>query len=81
MKYSIKYRLIDKNPFELVEMPIIKLKIHLDDGDEELENFYLRDQLIQFLYYLEQENNLKRTTVFHLLIFIGIRKGEALALK
>lgn len=63
MKYSIKYRLIDKNPFELVEMPIIKLKIHLDDGDEELENFYLRDQLIQFLYYLEQENNLKRTTV------------------
>lgn len=40
MKYAIKHGLIDKNPFDLVEMPIIKSKINLEDEDEEFENFY-----------------------------------------
>lgn len=81
MKYAIKNGLIDKNPFDLVEMPIIKSKISLEDEDEDFENFYSREQLIQFLHCLEQDNNLKRTTLFHLLAFTGMRKSEAFALQ
>lgn len=81
VKYAIKHDLIDKNPFDLVEMPIIKSKINIDDNEEEFENFYSREQLIQFLHFLEQENNLKRSTLFHLLAFTGMRKGEAFALQ
>ncbi|WP_342544896.1 site-specific integrase [Lysinibacillus sp. FSL K6-4013] len=81
MKYAIKHGLIDKNPFDLVEMPIIKSKISLEDEDEEFENFYSREQLIQFLHCLEKDSNLKRTTLFHLLAFTGMRKSEAFALQ
>ncbi|MEO4054490.1 site-specific integrase [Solibacillus sp. CAU 1738] len=81
IKYAIKHGLIDKNPFDLVEMPINKSKIDLDDDEEEYENFYTREQLIQFLQCVEQGNNLKRFTLFHLLAFTGMRKGEAFALQ
>lgn len=81
IKYAIKHGIIEKNPFELVEMPVIKKKINLDDDDEEFDNFYTREQLLQFLNSLEQENNLKRTTMFYLLAFTGMRKGEAFALR
>lgn len=81
MKYAIKHGLIDKNPFDLVEMPIIKSKINLDDNEEEFENFYSREKLIQFLHYLEQDYNLKQFALFHLLAFSGMRKGEAFALQ
>lgn len=81
IKYAIKHGLIDKNPFDLVEMPIIKSKINLDDNEEEFENFYSREKLIQFLHCLEQDYNLKQFTLFHLLAFSGMRKGEAFALQ
>ncbi|AMW99785.1 site-specific integrase [Rummeliibacillus stabekisii] len=81
MKYAIKHGLINKNPFDLVEMPIIKSKISLENEDEEFENFYSREQLIQFLHCLQQDNNLKRITLFHLLAFTGMRKSEAFALQ
>ncbi|MEG0259124.1 MAG: site-specific integrase, partial [Lysinibacillus sp.] len=44
------------------------------------ENFYTREQLIQFLSCLEQESNYKAYALFHLLAYSGMRKGEALAL-
>lgn len=81
IKYAMKHAIIEKNPFELVEMPVIKKKINLDDDDEEFENFYTREQLLEFLTCLEQGNDLKRTTVFYLLAFSGMRKGEAFALR
>ncbi len=49
MKYAMKHNIIEKNPFELVEMPVLKKQIHLDDDDDEFENFYSREQLIDFL--------------------------------
>ncbi|MGE7923335.1 tyrosine-type recombinase/integrase [Viridibacillus arvi] len=81
IKYAIKHGLIDKNPFDLVDSPIIKNKIALDGDEDDFENFFTREQLIQFLQCCERENNLKRYCVFHLLAFSGMRKGEAFALK
>ncbi|GED63264.1 site-specific integrase [Lysinibacillus fusiformis] len=81
IKYAIRHGIIDKNPFELVEMPIIKNNISLEDDDDEFENFYSREQLVQFLQCLQQDPNLKKHAVFRLLAFSGMRKGEVFALK
>ncbi|WP_325166718.1 tyrosine-type recombinase/integrase [Viridibacillus soli] len=81
IKYAIKHGIIDKNPFELVEMPVIKSKISIDDDDEEFENFYSREQLVQFLSYLQEDENIKKQTVFRLLAFSGMRKGEVFGLR
>ncbi|WP_255505175.1 site-specific integrase [Lysinibacillus sphaericus] len=81
IKYAIKHSIIDKNPFELVEMPVIKSKISIDVDDEEFENFYSRDQLVQFLSYLQEDANIKKQAVFRLLAFSGMRKGEVFALR
>ncbi|MGE7942210.1 tyrosine-type recombinase/integrase [Lysinibacillus xylanilyticus] len=81
MKYAMKHGIIDNNPFELIEMPIIKTKISIDDDDEEFENFYSREELVQFLTHLQEDPNIKKRTVFRLLAFSGMRKGEIFALK
>lgn len=81
MKYAMKHGILEKNPFELVELPVIKKKINLDDEDEEFENFYTREQLLEFLTCLEIDKNIKRIAVFYLLAFSGMRKGEAFALR
>lgn len=79
LTFAMKRGLIEKNPFDLVEIPIVKTQISLDE-DEDFENFYTRDQLIHFLNCFKQENNLKRYTFFHLLSYSGMRKGEAFGL-
>lgn len=48
--------------------------------EEESENFYSKEQLIELLTYFEQENNFKAYAMFRLLSYSGIRKGEAMAL-
>lgn len=80
IKYAIRHSIIDKNPFELVEMPIIKNNISLDDEDDEFENFYSREELVQFIECLQQDTDLKKHAVFRLLAFSGMRKGEVFAL-
>lgn len=70
---------LKNNPFSLVEMPKKKKKIKIDD-EEEPENFYTKEQLIDFLNYMEKEDNYKAFVLFRLLAFSGMRKGEALAL-
>ncbi|MDM5352404.1 site-specific integrase [Lysinibacillus sphaericus] len=81
MKYAMKHGIIDNNPFELIEMPIIKAKISIDEDDEEFENFYSREELVQFLTLLQEDPNIKKRAVFRLLAFSGMRKGEIFALK
>lgn len=58
-----------------------RLKKEVDQFINKEENFYTKDQLILFLNCLEQENNFKVYTLFRLLAFSGMRKGEALALQ
>lgn len=78
LDFAIKNGYSDKNPFDLVEMPKKRKKITLDD--EEFENFYERKQLLQLLKAFEAESNLMVYTMFHLLAYSGMRKGEMLAL-
>lgn len=78
LDYALKHGYVNKNPFALVEMPKPRKKIELDD--DEFENFYERDQLIGLLEAFEQEHSLMVYTMFHLLAYSGMRKGEVLAL-
>ena len=78
MDFAIKRSFIKTNPFRLVEMPK-KLKKRCID-EEEVENFYTKEQLLTFLNCMEQENNQKAYVLFNLLAYTGMRKGEALAL-
>lgn len=77
LQFAMKRGYITSNPFALVEMPTAKNKKIEED---EIENFYTREQLIHFLKCLENENNFKVYALIRLLAFSGMRKGEALAL-
>ncbi|MFJ7971743.1 tyrosine-type recombinase/integrase [Psychrobacillus sp. NPDC096389] len=76
--FAIRRGLIDKNPFDLVEIPILKKRISLEEDEE--ENFYTREQLIELLNCFKKENNLRRYAFFHLLSFSGMRKSEGFGL-
>ncbi|MGG0655547.1 tyrosine-type recombinase/integrase [Rummeliibacillus pycnus] len=79
LEFAIKHGYIQTNPFTLVDMPTA-LKKKQASTEEKKENFYTREQLIEFLSCFEKENNVKAYTLFRLLAFSGMRKGEVLAL-
>ncbi|WP_423252781.1 tyrosine-type recombinase/integrase [Melissococcus plutonius] len=73
--YAIRIGLIALNPTKLVTRPIVK-----DEIEEKESNFYTKEELTLFFNYLEKENEPKIYTLFRILAFTGMRKGEALAL-
>ncbi len=80
LDFAIKRGYIQTNPFAYVDMPATASKKTILADEDEAENFYTREQLIEFLSCLEQESNYKAYALFRLLAFSGMRKGEALAL-
>ncbi|MEK4713561.1 site-specific integrase [Sporosarcina sp. FSL K6-5500] len=80
LDFAIKRSYIQTNPFAHVDMPAATTKKAIVNDEDEAENFYTREQLIEFLSCLEQESNHKAYALFRLLAFSGMRKGEALAL-
>jgi len=60
------------------EIPIVKKRISFEE--DENDNFYTREQLIELLNCFKKENNLRRYAFFHLLAYSGMRKGEGFAL-
>ena len=79
--FAIKHDLIQTNPFALVEITIKKNNARFEDeNDDKIENFYTKEQLLEFLDCMKKEKNDKVYAFFHLLAFSGMRKGEALAL-
>lgn len=80
LDFAIKRGYIQTNPFNHVETSA-SLKRKQESKEEKKENFYNREELIEFLSCFEKENNGKAYTLFRLLAFSGMRKGEALALK
>jgi len=80
LDFAIKREYIQTNPFTHVDMPTTASKKAIVTEEDEAENFYTREQLIQFLSCLKQESNYKAYALFHLLAYSGMRKGEALAL-
>ncbi|WP_313892971.1 site-specific integrase [Psychrobacillus sp.] len=81
LDFAIKRGYIQTNPFAHVELPANTSKKVNGADEDEVENFYTREQLIEFLTCLERESNYKAYVLFRLLAFSGMRKGEALALK
>lgn len=77
LDFAIKRGYIQNNPMKLVELPTRKRGI---DVEEAPENFYSKEELIEFLTCLEKEGKYMRYAFFRLLAFSGIRMGEALAL-
>lgn len=79
-KYAVKRGMIDRNPVDLITYPRRKVEIDADRW----ENFYDKKELKAFLNALDQEDanhgNYKADTLFRVLVFTGMRKGEALAL-
>ncbi|QNK88916.1 site-specific integrase [Sporosarcina sp. resist] len=80
LNFAIKRGYIQTNPFAHVDMPATACKKTIVNDEDEAENFYTREQLIEFLSCLGQESNYKAYALFRLLAFSGMRKGEALAL-
>lgn len=78
-KYALKYDLITRNPMEHVTMPRLKNE-QIYDEDDELVNFFTKEELKNFLSKAKQDMELKDFALFRLLAFTGLRKGEALAL-
>lgn len=79
-EYAIKLDFIQKNPTKYVTRPKAKETAHSDKW----ENFYDKTELQTFFKCLAQEDahhgNHEANTLFRLLAFTGMRKGEALAL-
>lgn len=76
LDYAVTLGILSNNVMKNVTMPV-----NIEPPKEiEQENFYTKEQLIQFLNYLKQEGNFKHYALFRLLAFSGMRKGEALAL-
>lgn len=75
-KHGMKLGIIKENPTTLVTVPVKKEAV----DEEEVENYYTKEELIAFLDHLEKSNNPKWYTMFRLLAFSGCRKGELLAL-
>ena len=77
IRYAMKHNYIQTNPFDLVDLP---RKLKKRSAKADVENFYTKDQLREFLDCAEKQPNYKVYAFFRLLAFSGMRKGEALAL-
>lgn len=78
LDFGIKRGYIQINPFTHVET-----RVKTRNGikiEEKAENFYTREQLIEFLNCCELSLHYKSFTLLRLLAFTGMRKSEALAL-
>lgn len=75
-KHAMKLGIIKDNPTKLVTMPVTLDQV--DDDDEELSNYFTKDELNAFLGSVGDQQ--KWAVLFRLLAFTGCRKGEALAL-
>ncbi|GKS53947.1 site-specific integrase [Enterococcus mundtii] len=74
--YAIKMGLIRENPVKKIIIPTPAKKL-----EEENKNYFTKDELTQFLYALDELNNLKQATFLRILAMSGCRRGEILGLE
>ncbi|MGO2099621.1 site-specific integrase [Vagococcus salmoninarum] len=74
--YALTLGLIDKNPCSGVTVPI-KIEKH---SKVEPANFYNKQEVIHFLECMKSDEHFKAYTLFRVLAYTGMRKGELLAL-
>lgn len=75
-KYGILIGLIDVNPMDRTITP----KQKKNSTKQESDSFYTREELKQFFECLEQLEDKRAYAFFRVLAFLGLRKGEAMAL-
>lgn len=73
LRYARNLQIIDRVPTEAVIMPRVKKA-------DSSKNFYTREELQLFLEHAKRLFDVQTYTLFRLLAFSGLRKGEALAL-
>ncbi|MGM0219046.1 site-specific integrase [Enterococcus sp. AZ126] len=76
-KYGILIGVVKDNPMIRTVTPKSRLKIHKDEA----ESFYTKDELKEFFDCLERLEDKRAFTFFRVLAFLGLRKGEAMALQ
>ncbi|EGP5127921.1 site-specific integrase [Enterococcus faecium] len=77
MNHANYLELIFKNPMEFVQLPHNNIGLN---QYKEFDNFYSKDELLEFLNFTKNNFEHQRFIFFHLLAFTGIRRGEALSL-
>lgn len=78
LDFAIVHGYIENNSFNLVETKV--KKTFNDNLDDEIENYYTREELINFLNLAEEHLNYKAYALLRLIAYTGMRKSEALAL-
>lgn len=73
--YAIKNEYIQRNPCKMVTLP----KRIQTSGDKP-ENFWNKEELHKFFACLDKNDHPEQYTLFRVLAFTGIRRGECLAL-
>ncbi len=79
-KYAFIHGIIENNPFDKVVTPKKRNMLVFDAEEEEVINFYTKEELQLFLKLLYEERPFKYYMMYRLLAFTGLRKGELLAL-
>ncbi|MFC6314775.1 tyrosine-type recombinase/integrase [Lapidilactobacillus achengensis] len=74
-EFALKRGYIEKNIAKLVTLP----KKHASAGDAP-ENFWDKEQLETFFSYIDPGKETEKYTLFRVLAFCGVRRGECLAL-
>ena len=74
-EYAIVQGYITENPTKRVIMPKKSAK-----AGKKMPNFWDKNQLKTFFNYMNSNEELERYTLFRILVFTGIRRGECLAL-
>lgn len=73
--YALKQGLINRNPAKLVTVPKPK-----ENYGDEPENFWDKSELEKFFSCIDVEQDRQKYTLFRVLAFSGMRKGECLAI-
>ncbi len=73
--YAIKEQYIKDNPCKLVNIP----KKQVEYGDKPA-NFWDKKQLLNFFECIDPSKEMEKYTLFRVLAFAGLRRGECLAL-
>lgn len=79
-QFAVDEGYIKKNPMANVKVPKPKEDFVVDHSNEDQENFWDKEQVLNFFQILNTSGNLFDQMYFRLLIGTGARKAEALAL-
>ncbi|UOQ91445.1 site-specific integrase [Halobacillus shinanisalinarum] len=78
-KYAVKMDYIAQNPMEYTVVP--KQEDEFLADQEEDRNFWIKEEINNFLSLAKEQLHIKDYVLFYLLVYTGMRKGELIALE